>query len=84
MKGKIFVLKRDNGFCGIYKDGKGQENLVSNSPMSDSMGQLVNSLLEYGDDYDIIFTDDNESFKTNLPSLSAFLGANVIVKKEDK
>ena len=69
----LYVLKRSNGCYGIYKDGKSQENLISNSFLTDSANLLINRLLvEVGENDEqpqIIFTDSESYFQNDLPEL---------------
>lgn len=76
----IYILKRSNGMMGIYVDGKTQQHLVSNYSqkdtsrfMFDRLSYEVEKTIKSGYDYKIIFTTNEEEFKSNLPSLAEFL-----------
>jgi hypothetical protein len=83
MKGQIYVLKRSNGFIGIYVNGHKQENLKSNFPITDRSSSLFDSIMrEFKDQAhnhnticEIIFTEDEENFKSGLPSFTDYLGS---------
>lgn len=77
----IYVLKRSNGFIGIYVDGKKQENLTSNFSQRDHSDVMfshiayeINKIVNEGNNYQMIFTTNEEEFRSNLPTLSEFLG----------
>ena len=82
MKGQIFVLKRSNGFCSIYVNGHNQNNLVSNFPLTDKAENLFDRVMQefknqahnYDTICEIIFTDNEESFKSDLPKFYEYLG----------
>lgn len=79
---QIYVLKRSNGFIGIYVNGHKQENLVSNFSSKDWSSILFDTVnnewlkqcREFGNVCEILFTDDEEPFKSGLPSLEQYLG----------
>jgi len=75
MKSTLHVVKRSNGCYGIYVDGK----LVSNSFLTDTAETLINLVLirasELKERPDIIFTDDDTKFQSNLPKLEDYLCA---------
>ena len=81
MKTKIYVLKRSNGFCGIYVNGKTQQHLESNFPLSDRGEYFFWNIIRIQNQYkncEIIFTENEEEFKSNLPSLQEYLqGLNI-------
>jgi len=80
MNGQIFVLKRSNGFVGIYVNGKQQSNLTNNFPadmkseyLFDMVKLELKNQANKGIICDVIFTDEEESFKSNLPKLESFI-----------
>lgn len=81
MKGQIYVLKRSNGFIGIYVNGHKQENLASNFPADDNAVSLFDRVMtEYkwqannlGTICDILFVDNEEDFKSGLPSFTDYM-----------
>ena len=77
MKNIIYVLKRNNGFIGIYVDGKKDKNLVSNFYGETSTKYFFDRLKMECDrfnDYGIEFTENEEEFKSGLPTLQEYLG----------
>lgn len=76
---KISVLKRSNGFYGVYVNGNRQENLYSNAPLTVSVDLLFNTIEMASrghEKVDIEFTCDEERFKSGLPSLQDYLLGN--------
>lgn len=76
METTLYLLKRSNGFYGIYKNGKTQDELISNSPLTNRVDVLINRiLLEKGDanDVKVIITDNESEFYCGLPKLSEFI-----------
>lgn len=80
-KGKIYVLKRSNGFYGIYVNGTTQEHLACNDVLSTKTESFFNRImLELKDQAkkglicEIIFTEDEDKFKSGLPSFQEYLG----------
>ena len=75
---QIFILKRSNGFIGIYVNGHKQENLASNFPQSMKADFLFDRVMfevsNQSQPCEIIFTEDEKKFKSGLPSLQEYLG----------
>jgi len=73
----IYVLKRSNGFFGIYVNGKEQEHLRTNSTLSMSAECLIDTVLcemkTLVGAVSIWFTEDESEFKSNLPKLEEFV-----------
>lgn len=77
MRGQIYVLKRPNGFCGIYVNGHQQKNLVSNFPLKDSAEYLFDRvMMEYKYQArenncicDIIFCENAEDFEPSVTQI---------------
>ena len=78
---QIFILKRSNGFIGIYVGEFAQENLVCNfehsmkaSYLFDRITSEISNLHQYP--VEIIFTEEEEKFVSGLPSLQEYLISN--------
>lgn len=79
MTNTITVLKRSNGMFGIYVNGCKQSDLVCNSSLRDSTEYFINRLMMETARYPeakIVFTDNEEPFRTGLPSLEDWLAAH--------
>jgi hypothetical protein len=81
MKGQIYVLKRSNGMCGIYVNGHRQQDLKGNFSLKDNSKFMFDRIMyEYnyqahnnGIICDIVFTEDEDNFKSDLPSIEQCL-----------
>jgi len=69
----IYILKRSNGFYGVYVNGKQQEHLKTNSPLSMPAKYLIDKVLhemkKIVGPITILFTDDESEFQNDLPKL---------------
>lgn len=76
----IIVLRRTNGFFGIYVNGNKQENLVHNSSLTDRVEYFIDRLMveisKYPDAI-ISFTDKEDEYKSGLPSLEQYLKVGI-------
>lgn len=67
-----YVLRRSNGMIGVYADGKKQENLLINMSQRDDAGLLFDAVL-WRPGNKVIFTTDEEPFRTGLPGLKEYI-----------
>ena len=75
---QIFILKRSNGFIGIYVGEFAQTNLKCNfkhSMSADYLFSRIVSEIEHLHHYpvEIIFTEEEEKFNSGLPSIQEYL-----------
>lgn len=80
LKTPVYVLKRSNGFYGIFVGGKKQENLQCNSCLKDHSNYMfdyikyeLDKLVKNKIEYEVVFTTNEDEFKSGLPSLEQYL-----------
>ena len=73
----LYILKRSNGCYGIYKNGKTQQHLISNSFLNDNVECFINRILlevkAAGNQPEIIFTSNENEFQHDLPKLEEMI-----------